>query len=208
MSEIKITYYGHSCFMVEAQGYSVVFDPYEDGYVPGLKPLRAKANDVLCSHSHADHNFRQGVEIISVGQKVFSVETIICPHDDDYGSLRGMNIIHVLHMDNQKIVHMGDIGDMLPEEDMQRLRHVDILMIPVGGYYTINAVTADRLARAISPRVTIPMHYKTGTSGFSVLSKVTDFTALRDNVNLNGFELTVDESTPVCTAVLEQKNIG
>ncbi|MGE4353434.1 MAG: MBL fold metallo-hydrolase [Oscillospiraceae bacterium] len=206
MSEIKVTYYGHSCFKVEAEGYSIIFDPYEDGYVPGLKPLRVQANEVLCSHSHADHDFREGVEIIPGGNKPFTLETIICPHDDDYGSLRGMNIIHVLHFKNQKIAHMGDVGDMLPEEDIEKLRGADILMIPVGGYYTIDAAAANKLVRAIKPRVTIPMHFRTDTSGFQVLARCDDFIALCDNVEKHGFTFTVDDHTPERTILMAQKN--
>lgn len=203
MRELNIKYWGHSCFSAELEGFTVVFDPYEPGYVPGLAPLELTANAVLCSHGHGDHAYAAAVTVTG-GESPFTLETIRCPHDDAGGKKRGMNTIHILRSDGLSLAHMGDIGCMLPEADINRLRGVDVLLIPVGGYYTIDAAQASALADAIGARVVIPMHYRTEKSGFGVLGTVSDFTALRENVRVCGSSITVDAGTPSCTAVLEQ----
>lgn len=104
---IKIRWLGHSCFKVEFMGYSVVFDPYEDGYVPGLKPLREEADKVLCSHDHGDHNAKKVITERKGGKCPVCVKTISTWHDDRQGALRGKNLIHLLEWDSFRIAHLG-----------------------------------------------------------------------------------------------------
>jgi L-ascorbate metabolism protein UlaG (beta-lactamase superfamily) len=201
---VTITYNGHSCFTVSAAGYSIVFDPYSPGSVPGLKPLELTAAAVLCSHGHGDHGYAAAVK--TSGRALpFALEKIACPHDDAGGAKRGMNTIHILTMGALRLAHMGDIGCALPEADMARLRGVDVLLLPVGGYYTIDAMQANALADEIGARVAIPMHYRTASSGFPVIARLEDFLALRGDVQHFGDTLIVDEDTPRCTAVLKQR---
>ena len=190
---MKITWIGHSCFKVEEAGYSIVFDPYDDGYVPGLGPVRETAEEVLCSHEHGDHNARKRVKLTSGGMSPFTVTKIETYHDPQKGALRGRNTIHILSGAGKRIAHFGDLGCELPADQLAQLENLDIAMIPVGGYYTIDAAQAADLVRKINPAHVIPMHYRgDGNSfGFDVIGTVREFTDLMDSVNFTG-SCTVD----------------
>ena len=193
---------GHSCFSVETDAGTVVFDPYKDGKVPGLGPLRLTADAVFCSHEHDDHNARDRV-ILSEREPGFSVEVIPCCHDDKMGILRGKNNIHILSAEGMRVAHLGDLGHKLRGRALDSLRGVDVLLIPVGGCYTIDAPTAKEIVDAVRPRVVVPMHYRLGEMGFNELSELSAFTDLCDNVveyDTNTLEITAD--TPAQTAVL------
>lgn len=115
--KLTITWLGHSCFKVESGGYSVVFDPYADGKVPGLKPLRIEADEVLCSHEHSDHNFREAVTLRNRNvASPFRIQEISTYHDEKQGDLRGKSTIHILDDGVFRIAHMGDLGCELPKE--------------------------------------------------------------------------------------------
>ena len=104
---MKIIWYGHSCFEITGSDGTVIFDPYQEGSIPGLNKLHLKGNLVLCSHEHDDHNARDCVDVLP---KEFKVEKIETYHDHHLGSRRGKNTIHILTYENMKVVHMGDIG--------------------------------------------------------------------------------------------------
>ena len=141
MNSISITWNGHSCFTVEKDGFSIVFDPYGPNTVPGLAPLSLTADMVLCSHEHGDHGYTDAVTLKHSGTKnPFSITKIDTWHDPEQGALRGPNRIHILESDGLKIAHMGDIGCPLIREQKDLLKHLDAILIPVGGYYTIDAV--------------------------------------------------------------------
>ena len=190
---MTITWIGHSCFKVEEAGYRIVFDPYDDGYVPGLGPVRETAEEVLCSHEHGDHNARKRVKLTSGGMSPFTVTKIETYHDPQKGALRGRNTIHILSGAGKRIAHFGDLGCELPADQLAQLENLDIAMIPVGGYYTIDAAQAADLVRKINPAHVIPMHYRgDGNSfGFDVIGTVREFTDLMDSVNFTG-SCTVD----------------
>ena len=190
---MKITWIGHSCFKVEEAGYRIVFDPYDDGYVPGLGPVRETAEEVLCSHEHGDHNARKRVKLTSGGMSPFTVTKIETYHDPQKGALRGRNTIHILSGAGKRIAHFGDLGCELPADQLAQLENLDIAMIPVVGYYTIDAAQAADLVRKINPAHVIPMHYRgDGNSfGFDVIGTVREFTDLMDSVNFTG-SCTVD----------------
>lgn len=197
---MKLIWHGHSCFTVETADGSVVFDPYEDHYVPGLAPLRLTADAVFCSHEHRDHNARSCVTLTG-NKPTFTMETIACYHDDRHGLLRGKNTIHILSAEGLRVAHLGDLGHRLRGDALRRLRGVDALLIPVGGYYTIDPTTAKTIVSDIAPRVVIPMHYRLGDMGYDVLAELSDF-APADAVKIpaNTFELTAD--TPAQTVIL------
>ena len=199
---MKLIWHGHSCFTLETALGSLVLDPYQDGSVPGLPPLRLRADRVLCSHGHHDHNARELVTLTGQDCKIH-VETIPCWHDDRQGRLRGENTIHLLEAEGLRVAHLGDLGHMLPAQAADRLRGVDALLIPVGGYYTIDAAGAKAVVDAVSPRVTVPMHYRRGAVGYDVISELAPFTRLFDNVveyDTDTLELTAN--TPAQIAVL------
>lgn len=179
-----LTWLGHSCFKVEADGYTVIIDPYEDGSVPGLKPIRGEANLVLCSHEHRDHNARSIIALKERTKSPFNVSKIITYHDDKRGKLRGNNTIYVLDDGNNSIAHFGDLGCELEKEHIEQLKNVDVVLIPVGGYYTINALLAKRLVEQIQPRIVIPMHYSGDDFGYDVLGGIEDYIKLCNDVKI------------------------
>ena len=193
---MEIIWNGHACFTVETEDGRVVFAPYEDGKVPGLAPLRLYADLVLCSHEHADHNYRSGVALSGREHKV-EVEQIPSWHDEVRGRTRGNNIIHVIRAEGMKLVHLGDLGCELSREQIREIAEADILMVPIGGYYTIDTEQALNLVAAVRPRITIPMHFRGEAFGFDVLSTSDAFREKCFNpVNYSGNRITVDRSTP------------
>ena len=203
---MKITWLGHSCFKVETKGYVIVLDPYEDGSVPGCLPVREEADEVLCSHEHFDHNFRDGVTLREHGPSPVKVEVISTWHDHKKGELRGSNKIHILDDGQARIAHLGDLGCELEPDQIRKLEGLDGALIPVGGYYTIDAVQAKKLTDQIKPRITIPMHYRGDGFGFKELGTVEEYVKFCHDVKIyeeNGMEIKRD--TPNQTAVLAMR---
>lgn len=168
---MKIEYLGHSCFKLDDE---LVIDPYKDGSVPGLKPLRAKAKKVICSHEHADHSGKECVEIIP-GECTFEIEEVPSFHDEQQGKLRGPNTIFVIAKNGEKLVHLGDLGHFPNAEQLEKIKDADYLLVPVGGYYTIDAKTAAEICKVANPKQIIPMHYRTETSGYPELAVLDGF---------------------------------
>ena len=172
---MKLTWYGHSCFKFESENCSAVFDPFRPGSVSGYKDLpELSASAVFCSHTHGDHFFPEAVSP-DYRFSDMKVKRIPCFHDDCSGKKRGLNLITVVESDNMKIAHLGDLGHVPDEDILSALRGTDILMIPVGGFYTIGPETAYDLVRKISPKVCVPMHYRQGKLGYDVISELPDF---------------------------------
>lgn len=199
---MQITWLGHSCFQIASGGSSLVLDPYSDGAVPGLLPLNAEADAVYCSHDHRDHGARDKIRL--TGRPcTLAVQAIDCFHDEKQGALRGKNRIHIVSDGALRAAHLGDLGHIPDAATLEALHGVDALLIPVGGYYTIDAETANRLCELIAPRVVIPMHYRLGAMGYKEIAELSAFTALRRDVcriDQNSLELTAE--TPRQTAVL------
>lgn len=205
---MKITWLGHSCFKVGSQGYQIVLDPYGDGSVPGLRPVREQADRVLCSHRHGDHCGTEGVTLRQGAATQISVEAISTWHDDRQGALRGSNTIHILDDGQCRVAHLGDLGCDLSLEQKEKLRGLTALLIPVGGHYTIDAAQAKRLADELAPTVVVPMHYRQEGVGFEVIGTVDEFTKLCDDVvSYSGSELEITPQTIRQTAVLLPENM-
>lgn len=176
---IKLVYLGHACFVLDD---SLVIDPYKDGSVPGLAPLRVKANKVICTHQHADHSGKECVEILPK-ESDFKIKEVPSWHDDQEGALRGPNTIFIIEKNGEKIVHLGDLGHFPNDTKLEKIRDADYLLIPVGGFFTIDAKTAIEICQAANPKCIIPMHYRTATSGYNELATVDEFLALADNMD-------------------------
>lgn len=191
---IKIRWFGHACFQIEKGDYSIVLDPYAPGSVPGLCPIQTDANLVLCSHGHSDHSYTQAVALQDAGSCPFLISKIQAFHDDCGGALRGTNTIHVLESDDVRIVHFGDLGCALTDEQVAALQGVDVALIPVGGFYTIDAAAAKETAERIGAKVIIPMHYRTAEFGLKPIATLDDFLALYPSaVRLGRDSFTVGE---------------
>src|SRR3989344_2902122 len=142
---MTITWYGHSCFRLESKDISVLIDPFS-GEI-GLRPPKIKDGVVLVSHQHYDHNNIEGMPEESFLAKdpgedevkdVF-IKGIQSFHDKSQGRDRGLNTIYSIKMEDLSVVHLGDLGqEKLSEEQIEKMGDVDILMIPVGGTYTVN----------------------------------------------------------------------
>ena len=199
MSNVNITWLGHACFRLSYKGRSVVLDPYDDGTVPGLEPLRVKADDVLCSHGHSDHNAKKLVErnpLVSTAPE-YRVDSYVAPHDHHMGEKRGMTWVRVFNFGGLKVAHLGDIG-CVPEEGLLNiLKHCDAMLIPIGGVYTVDAREALEIVEKTKPRVVVPMHYRSESFGFEVLGTVEDFAAgFEDVTELDGPSFTLSGDSP------------
>lgn len=200
---MKLTWYGHSCFKLECEDGSVVFDPYAPDTVPGLELPRLKADMCICSHRHSDHFYPQGVE--ATGRvPMMGIQRVAAFHDGKSGILRGSNVITVIESEGLRAAHFGDLGHMLSPEQIEELGRIDVMLLPVGGYYTIDAKQAWKLVQAVSPRVVVPMHYRGEGFGFDNIAPVEDFLAFAENVKiLESDTLEIRADTENMTAVLK-----
>lgn len=206
---MKVTWIGHSCFRIEKDGYSLVIDPYRDESVPGLDHVKEEANEVLCSHEHGDHNNREGVQILEKRTSPFAVSRIETFHDEVGGEKRGENTIFLITDGSCRIAHLGDLGCELRSEQLSQLRGLDAVLIPVGGYYTIDGKQAAELIKTIRPRIVIPMHYRSEEEefGFAEIGVVESFTRYCDSVmGITDSEIEVEEEFPEQIVVMQAKN--
>ena len=173
----KLTWYGHSCFGLDlGPGGSVIFDPYSPGSVPGVElPDALEADLVLCSHQHGDHNAAGRVKL--TGRKpAFRLTLLESFHDPDRGAKRGENKIALVEHAGFRAVHLGDQGCPLNRAQIDALQDADLLLIPVGGFFTIGPDEAAEICAQLKPRVIVPMHYRRGEMGFNVLTPLEAFT--------------------------------
>jgi L-ascorbate metabolism protein UlaG (beta-lactamase superfamily) len=164
---MEISWLGHSCFRLKGKQATVITDPYSPdmGYSLG-KPT---ANVVTASHQHPGHSYTEGVSgnpkaVTGPGEYEISGVLIIgisTFHDEDRAKTRGKNTIYLIEIDEISICHLGDLGHVLTNEQVEELGNVDVLLIPVGGDSTIDATSATEIVRQLEPKVVIPMHYKT-----------------------------------------------
>ena len=203
MEQLELRWNGHACFSLTCRGYTVVFDPYEDNYVPGFGPLDLEADLVLCSHGHGDHSAAHVVKLRQGGTNPFTITEIHTFHDPQGGALRGENTIRILEAGGLKAAHFGDLGCELTPTQLAELQGLDIAMIPVGGFYTIGPEEAKALVDKLGARVVVPMHYRMGDVGLPAIRELDDFLALvGDYVYYPGNSITVNPGTKPQVAVL------
>ena len=203
---LKLTWLGHACFALEAENYRILLDPYAPGYVPGLGMVKTSANKVLCSHQHADHAW-QGIPVpLNEIHCPFTITAIPSFHDDAMGSKRGLNTIHLIEYNGLRIAHLGDLGHDLDDDDIEALGELDVVLIPVGGTYTLDCQQASDLVDRLQVKTVIPMHYRRGSVGFDVLQTLQEFLILRPGYQeMPGCEVEITEDMPETTLVL---NLG
>lgn len=178
---MKIKYLGHSCFLLtESTGTTVVCDPYSKAI--GYKMPKVSADAVTVSHHHYDHD---AVENVCGNPVVLDKETgyrlpgveinaVKSYHDNETGAKRGDNVIFKFRMDGLDVCHLGDLGEDCSSELIEAILPVNVLLIPVGGNYTIDGATAREYIDRIMPDIVIPMHYR--IKGCNVdIDKVEDF---------------------------------
>lgn len=182
---MDIQYLGHSCFKIRAKSGSVVCDPYDSEI--GFTLPSVSADIVTISHDHSDHSNSSAVSgtarrkkpfVISEpgeyeieGISIFGYGTY---HDEKKGEERGRNTIFVYQVEGLRVLHLGDLGHVLDDKLIEELNGVDILLIPVGGVYTIDAKVALRLIEALNPSIAVPMHYRTEKHDAKVFGELID----------------------------------
>ncbi|OPY31982.1 MAG: metal-dependent hydrolase [Methanomassiliicoccales archaeon PtaU1.Bin124] len=171
---MRIIWHGHSCFEVK-DGATVVTDPH-DGKSIGIKTPVVKADIVLVSHEHFDHNctrivkgdfhiIREPGERWDKGVHIFGLSAF---HDAEGGARRGRDILFRFIMDDITFLHCGDLGHILTQEQVDKLGPIDVLFVPVGGVFTIDADAAIKLIEMVRPKVAVPMHFRIGGLSISV----------------------------------------
>ena len=168
---MEISWLGHSCFMLRGKNVTLITDPFspQPGQPQGEahKPGKINAPIVTISHNHAGHNFAGGVDgdpRIVRGPGEYEISDVLITgvasyHDNKHGQELGRNTIYVIHMDDLIVCHLGDLGHILQEEQLEEVADADVLLIPIGGQHTINATQAAEVISQVEPHIVIPMHY-------------------------------------------------
>jgi len=189
---MDITYLGHSAFKLKGREASVVTDPY-DKKMTGFAMPQVSADIVTVSHEHEDHN---AVKLVSSTSRRTEAYVVKAPgeyevsgvgvfgwgsfHDDKQGEERGKNTIYSILIDGVRVVHLGDLGTIIADDLVENLGTVDVLMIPVGGKWTIGPKEAVMVVEKLSPSIVVPMHFKTSeySDNFEGLAAVDEFAKL------------------------------
>lgn len=170
---MEITWLGHSSFLIkDSKGRKILTDPFDE--TVGYNVYKGDADLVTISHHHFDHDFTRNLsKDVPVLDKAgffnlsdIPVSGFLSYHDKLKGSKRGENIIFVFDVDGYRVCHLGDLGYLLTEEEIKALGKIDVLMIPIGGNFTIDGKEAAILSKAINSHIVIPMHYKTHILSF------------------------------------------
>ena len=187
---MKVKWLGHASFLITSEeGVRIITDPYGEAY-GGLsyRPIDETAEIVTVSHEHGDHTggkVRGNPEVVrkvyTTTAKGIEFKGLATFHDESQGKQRGTNTIFCFSVNGVRICHLGDLGHQLTEPQIAEIGAADVLMIPVGGYYTIDAKGATRICEVLKPRVVIPMHFKNEKCAFPIAG-VEEFTKGKKNV--------------------------
>lgn len=187
---MKIKWLGHASFlMTSEEGKKIITDPYSVSGGISYAPINESADVVTISHDHGDHSNYRAIKgnphiINREGtSKVKGIEFkgISSYHDAAKGSQRGSNIIFCFTVDGINICHLGDLGHLLSQKQITDIGPVDLLLIPVGGYYTVDAEQATAVSQSLKAKVVIPMHYKTTRCDYPI-TQVEEFLTGKKNV--------------------------
>jgi L-ascorbate metabolism protein UlaG (beta-lactamase superfamily) len=193
---MKVKWLGHSSFLITSDdGITIITDPYKSGGDLGYTSITEKADIVTVSHDHFDHNnvssVRGNPDVITEAKetKGIAFRGIHSYHDEDEGSKRGKNTIFCFRVSSLTLCHLGDLGHTLSDGQITEIGNVDVLFIPVGGYFTIDAGIASEICTKLQPSVVVPMHYKNDRCSFPIAG-VDDFLAGKEDVRrLNSSEV-------------------
>ena len=173
---MKIKWLGHACFLIASEkGPRVITDPYNVGGGLSYGPIKESADVVIITHDHLDHNNAKavaGAEVVKGPgtKKAKGIEFLglTTHHDEKGGRERGENTLFCFTLDELRVCHLGDLGRPLSDAEAKQIGKVDVLFIPVGGFYTLDARGASGVVDQLGPGVVIPMHYKTPRLGWSI----------------------------------------
>jgi L-ascorbate metabolism protein UlaG (beta-lactamase superfamily) len=185
---MRIKWLAHSAFLITADsGIRIITDPYSTSNTLKYGEIKEAADIVTVSHGHGDHNnfaaVRGKPQLVKTSGEIKGIKIKAVPsaHDDTSGSQRGNNLIFCFDVEGVNICHCGDLGHALTEAQVKAIGKVDVLMVPVGGFFTIDAGTAARVCDQLMPKIVIPMHFKTEKLGFPITG-VDDFLKDKSNV--------------------------
>jgi L-ascorbate metabolism protein UlaG (beta-lactamase superfamily) len=185
---MKLKWLAHAAFLITADdGTRIITDPYATGEGFKHSEINESADIVTVSHEHGDHNnvaaVRGNPQVVkdSAEVKGIAFRAVTTAHDDKGGGERGKNNIFCFQVDDIRVCHMGDLGHLLTDNQVVEVGKVHVLLIPVGGFFTIDAKTAQMVTEQVRARVIIPMHYKTEKLDFPI-SDVEPFLKGKDNV--------------------------
>lgn len=213
-----IKWLGHSCFLITSErGLRVIMDPYSVGGGISYSSIEETADIVVVSHDHFDHNAVSAVrgkpEVVK-GSGIKTVRGIqfrgiATYHDTSQGKQRGTNTVFCFTLDDIKFCHLGDLGHLLSQAQINEIGAVDILFIPTGGFYTIGAADASKVCDQLKPKVIIPMHFKTAKCDFPI-SGVEDFIRNKKNarkMDSSQIEFKLGE-LPAATEIVVLKSVS
>ncbi len=204
---MKITYFGHSSFLLQAADDTrIIFDPYLHGSFDGAlryDPIDEPADVVVASHLHDDHgatdtipgNPRVLVHPVAESLGRVQITGIQVAHDEAGGRKRGQNTIVVVDDGDLRLVHLGDLGHTLDASTVEAIGRVDILLVPVGGFFTIDHKEAAVVVESLDPRIVLPMHYKTDKVDFPITGVELFLATQRQVVREDGSILEVTKAT-------------
>jgi len=209
---MKIKWLGHACFLVTSKGgVRIITDPYAVGGGINYSPINEAADVVVVSHDHGDHNnisAVQGKPEVAKGSgtktaKGIQFRGIATHHDTSQGKQRGANTVFCFTVDDMKLCHLGDLGHVLSPGQVNEIGAVDIIFVPVGGFFTIDASAASQVCDQLKPKVVIPMHFKTPKCAYP-LADVEDFLKGKKNMRkIGGSEVEFErEKLPAATEII------
>jgi len=193
---MKVKFLGHASFLITSEkGIRIITDPYKPGcYGGGIKyaPITEEADIVTISHEHDDHNETKikgnPVFVREPGKKEIkgiNISGYEVYHDKNSGKERGRDVIFNMEIDGMNVVHLGDLGHTLTKSDAEKIGNVDVLLIPVGGYFTIDSKDAEDIINLLKPKIVIPMHFKTSKCDFPI-APVDDFITNKEVNRVDG----------------------
>ena len=166
---MEISWLGHSCFQLRGKNVTLITDPFSPQLGRSLGKISAPI--VTISHNHPGHNYIDGISgdpRIVRGPGEYEISDVLITgvasyHDEKHGLELGRNTIYIIHMDDLVICHLGDLGHVLQEAQLEEAADADILLVPIGGQHTINAAQAAEVISQVEPHIVIPMHYSPPT---------------------------------------------
>jgi L-ascorbate metabolism protein UlaG (beta-lactamase superfamily) len=209
---MKIKWLGHACFLITSRdGLRVITDPYAVGGGINYSPIKETADVVVVSHDHGDHSNVSTVQgkpevVKDSGKKTvkgIQFRGVATSHDASQGQQRGLNTVFCFTMDDIKLCHLGDLGHVLSPGQVTEIGAVDILFVPVGGFFTIDAPVASQICDQLKPKIIIPMHFKTPKCAYPIAG-VEDFLKGKKNVRkVGGSEVEFErEKLPAATEIM------
>ena len=207
---MKLRYYGHACFALRlADGTALVIDPF-DPSVPYLV-CDAACDAALLTHGHFDHNYTKALTgdfqtIDAPGEYNIGgakITAIPCFHDNEGGAKRGKNLIYRIDADGLSIAHLGDLGHLPNDEQLAALKGLDVLLIPIGGFYTLDTPEAEEVISLVKPRCAVAMHYRIHADDPNPISDCAAFASDMGAARMpNEIEITPESAATLPAAII------